>query len=66
MPAESKYYIISIMEAAWKLNHDLSLVDLIYSAAAKSGYYNDEVENCNDKELAEGLHQLIIDDIQIT
>ena len=66
MPAESKYYIISIMEAAWKLNHDLSLVDLIYSAAAKSGYYNDEVENCNDKELAEGLHRLIIDDIQIT
>lgn len=63
MSAESKYYIISIMEAAWKLHDDLSLMDLIYSAAAKSGYYNDEIENCNDKELAEGLHRLIVDDI---
>mgnify|MGYP006180155621 FL=1 len=62
MSKENRYYIVSIMEAAWKMNNDLSLIQLLHSAALRAGYYEDEIQNCDDKQLAEGLHRLIVDD----
>jgi uncharacterized protein YihD (DUF1040 family) len=61
MPLNNSYYLISILEAAWKLNDDLSLAQLVHNAASRVGIESHDISDCDDKQLAEGLHRLIIE-----
>jgi uncharacterized protein YihD (DUF1040 family) len=57
----NSYYLLSILEAAWKLNDDLSLAQLVHNAASRVGIEANDIFDCDDKQLVEGLHRLIIE-----
>lgn len=61
MQPTSSYYLLSILEAAWKLNDDLSLTQLVHNAASRVGVESHDISDCDDKQLAEGLHKMIIE-----
>ena len=63
MSESSNYYIVSILNAAWKLNEELSLAQVVYLAASRVGYNGNEIYDCDNKQLVEGLHGLIQDNL---
>tara|TARA_B100000131_G_scaffold257295_1_gene252257 strand:+ start:3789 stop:3974 length:186 start_codon:yes stop_codon:yes gene_type:complete len=60
---DNKYYVVSVVEATWKLNSDLSLIKLIHLAAERSGFSGSDLENCSDSDLTDGLNKLIMDSL---
>tara|TARA_B100000287_G_C20461756_1_gene713647 strand:- start:70 stop:261 length:192 start_codon:yes stop_codon:yes gene_type:complete len=63
MPEVSDYYMLSVLQSALKVKSDLSLTEALVQAAQAVGYDKDNISSCSNKNIIEGLHKIIMEEV---